>query len=376
MAELTEILAWTKRAWNGIACRIAAAEADKGVEKARREARLAGRRVAVVTGASGGVGRAPARRLAEAGFDVALFARGETGLGAVAREVEKRGARALSLAVDVTSCDEVERAARRVESELGAIDVWVNDAMTTVFAPLEEIEPEDFARAVEVSFLGQVWGRMTALKRMRPRDSGTVVKVGSALAYIGIPLQSAYCASNFACRGYFESVRAELLHEKSRVKMAMVHLPAVNTPQFDWSAIDRYPQPVPPLYQPEIAAKFIVQAALGGQREKVVGSWNKLLVLAGRLAPGLGNQYASLGAWETQLTSEQIDPRRPGNLRSPLDSSREHGAHGGFDERAGGFAGPSFLTNLPKTGLIFARAVKATAKEKVELYRARIDQAA
>ncbi len=378
MAQLNETAGRLKKAWYGMADKIAAAETDKGVQGARRRAAASGRKVAVVTGASGGVGRATARRLAEACFDVALLARGEAGLEAAVADVEGLGGRAFPLAVDVASFEEVDRAASRVEAELGPIAVWVNDAMTTVFAPFDEIEPKDFERAVEVTFLGQVWGTMAALKRMKPRDEGMIVNVGSALAFIGIPLQSAYCASKFACRGFFESVRAELLHEKSKVQMSMVHLPAVNTPQFDWSetTLDRHPQPVPPIYQPEIPAKFIVQAALGGQREKVVGSWNKILVMAGRLAPGLGNQYAALGAWETQFTSEHIDPERPSNLRSPVDASTDHGAHGAFDDKAGGFASPSFLKSLPKTGVTFAKAVKATAKEKVELYKARADQAA
>jgi NAD(P)-dependent dehydrogenase (short-subunit alcohol dehydrogenase family) len=376
--ELKESLERAKKAWNGMAGKIAEAETEKGVAKARSWAETHGRRVVVVTGASGGVGRATVRRFAEAGFDVALMARGEAGLDAAVRDVEMRGGKALSLSVDVANFEEVEQAATRVEQELGPIAVWVNDAMTTVFAPLDEVEPKDFERAVRVTFLGQVWGTMVALKHMKPRDSGTIVNVGSALAFIGIPLQSAYCSSKFACRGFFESVRAELIHEKSNVRMAIVHLPAVNTPQFDWSetTLDHHPQPVPPIYQPEIPAKFIVQAALGGQREKVVGSWNKLLVVAGRLAPGLGNQYAAIGAWDTQLTSERIDPDRPSNLREPVDAEKDHGAHGAFDDKAGGFASPSFLKSLPKTGATFAKAVKATAKEKVEFLKARADQAA
>ena len=206
--------------------------------------------------------------------------------------------------------------------ELGPIDVWVNDAMTTVFAPAWDVKPADFQRAVEVTFLGQVWGTMAALARMRPRDRGNIVNVGSALGIIGIPLQSAYCSSKFACRGFFESARAELLHEGSHVQLSMVYLPAVNTPQFDWCAttLDRHPQPVPPIYQPELIAKFILEAALTGRREKVIGSWNKILVLAGRMFPGLGNQYAALGAWSTQLTSEHISADRPANLYEPVDA--------------------------------------------------------
>ncbi|MHB1986955.1 MAG: SDR family oxidoreductase [Acidimicrobiales bacterium] len=362
-----------RRAWNGIAGKIAARETDRALARARKEAGEHGRRVAVVTGASGGVGRATAICLAQAGFDVALLARGEAGLAAAAREVESAGGRAILLEVDVAVFDEVNRAATEVEEKLGPIDVWVNDAMATVFAPLSEIQAKDFERAVQVTFLGQVWGTMAALERMRARDRGTIVNVGSALAFIGIPLQSAYCASKFACRGFFESARAELIHDHSHVRMCMVHLPAVNTPQFDWSetTLDKHPQPVPPIYQPEIPAKFIVQAALDGQRERIVGSWNKLLVVAGRLAPGLGNQFAAIGAWENQLTSETISPHRPSNLRSPIDEIEDHGAHGAFDAQAGGFASPSFLGSLPKTGATFARAAVATVREKSELYRSR-----
>jgi NAD(P)-dependent dehydrogenase (short-subunit alcohol dehydrogenase family) len=193
--------------------------------------------------------------------------------------------------------------------------------MTTVFAPVWDVEPADFARAIEVTFLGQVWGTMAALARMRPRDKGSIVNVGSALAFIGIPLQSAYCSSKFACRGFFESTRAELLHEGSHVRLSMVHLPAVNTPQFDWcqTSLDHHPQPVPPIYQPEVPAKFILTAAFDGRPTKVIGSWNKMLVLAGRLFPGLGNQYAALGAWGTQLTHQEVSPDRPDNLRQPAD---------------------------------------------------------
>ena len=336
------------------------------------------RPVAVVTGASGGVGRATAVKLAAVGFDVALIARGDAGLDGAAKDVEAAGGRALQLNVDVASYDEVDRAAATTEEQLGEIDVWVNDAMTTVFAPVGEIEPADFERAIKVTFLGQVWGTMAALKRMRPRDRGTIVNVGSALAFIGIPLQSAYCSSKFACRGFFESTRAELLHEGSHVRMAMVHLPAVNTPQFDWSqtTMAHHPQPVPPIYQPEIPAGFIVEAALDGRREKVVGTWNKLLVLGGRLFPGFGNQYAAVAAWNSQLTSKPVSPDRPDNLRSPADAEKDHGSHGMFDEKAGGTLDPSFLGSIPDTASNFAKASVATAKEKVESWRRRAGKAA
>lgn len=320
---------------------------------------MSARRVAVITGASAGVGRAAVRAFAEHGFDIALVARGEAGLEGAAAEVAKAGGRALCLPTDVSQFDQVDAAAAQTEQELGPIDVWVNDAMTTVFAPTWDIKPADFQRAVEVTFLGQVWGTMAALQRMRPRDRGNIVNVGSALGIIGIPLQSAYCASKFACRGFFESTRAELLHEGSKVQMSMVYLPAVNTPQFDWCAttLDRHPQPVPPIYQPEVIAKFILEAALTGRREKVIGSWNKILVLAGRMFPGLGNQYAALGAWSTQLTSEHVSPGRLANLYEPVDADKDHGAHGQFDYMAGGFLDPSYLKTLPTTAKTFVTAL-------------------
>lgn len=330
------------------------------------------RKIAVVTGASAGVGRATARMFAQRGFDVALLARGEAGLHGAATDVEAAGGRALPIPTDVAHFEEVEAAANRIEEELGPIDVWVNDAMTTVFAPAWEVKPEDFARAVEVTFLGQVWGTKAAIAKMRQRNRGSIVNVGSALAFIGIPLQSAYCSSKFACRGFFESTRAELLHEGSNIRMSMVHLPAVNTPQFDWceTTLDHHPQPVPPIYQPEIPARFIVAAAIDGRRAKVIGSWNKMLVLAGRLFPGLGNQYAAIGAWDTQLTSQTVSPDRPVNLFKPADDTDDGGAHGIFDDKAGGFFDPSFLRTLPKTAATFATALGKTASEKAHTYQA------
>jgi NAD(P)-dependent dehydrogenase (short-subunit alcohol dehydrogenase family) len=324
------------------------------------------RKVALVTGASAGVGRATAVELARRGFDVALLARGSAGLEAAAAEVEAKGARALIVAADVSDYDAVDGAATQAEEELGPLDVWVNNAMTTSFAPLSDTKPEDFRRAIEVTFLGQVWGTMAALARMRPRNRGNIVNVGSALAFIGIPLQSPYCAAKFACRGFFESTRAELLHEGSHVRFSMVHLPAVNTPQFDWcqTSMDRHPQPVPPIYQPEIPAKFIVRAALDGRRSKVIGSWNKLLVAAGQIAPGLGNHYAALGAWDTQLADLPIGHDRPDNLNRPADDEKDAGAHGIFDAKAGGFFDPSFLKTLPQAGRTFLSAVIGDARDR------------
>ncbi len=327
--------------------------------------------IAVITGASAGVGRATARAFAQRGFDVALLARGDAGLEAAAREVRSAGARALVIPTDVSQFDQVDSAATRVEAELGPIDVWVNDAMTTVFAPAWEVKPADFQRAVEVTFLGQVWGTMAALSKMRPRDRGQIVNVGSALCFIGIPLQSAYCSSKFACRGFFESTRAELIHEKSNVRISMVHLPAVNTPQFDWcqSIFDVHPQPAPPIYEPEIPAKFIVEVALDGRRHKIIGSWNKILVFVAQLAPGFGNQYAAIGAWESQLTSQKVSPDRPSNLYEPVDVHTDHGAKGEFADKAYGFFTPSFLKTLPQTTVKAYQAASSTIQEKTRTVR-------
>jgi len=323
-------------------------------------------KIALVTGASAGVGRATALALADRGFDVALLARGQAGLHAAADAVRDRGRRALVLPADVADQKAVDAAASAAEEELGPLDVWVNNAMTTTFAPFADTAPQDFQRAVEVTFLGQVWGTMAALERMRPRDRGSVVNVGSALAFLGIPLQAPYCAAKFACRGFFESVRAELLHEGSGVRLSMVHLPAVNTPQFSWcrTSMDHQPQPVPPIYQPELCATHIVRAALDGRRSKIIGSWNKALVAAGSVAPGFGNHYAALGAWDSQLTDSPLPPDRPDNLHHPADGRRDHGAHGIFDAQAHGMRTPAFLKSLPQTGRTFARALRATAQDR------------
>jgi short-subunit dehydrogenase len=332
------------------------------------------RPVAVVTGASAGVGRATATELARRGFDVALLARGGAGLQGAADDVKQAGGRALAVPVDVADFTAVDRAAAVVESELGPIDAWVNNAMTTVFAPATDVAPDDFRRAVEVTFLGQVWGTTAALARMRARDRGAIVNVGSALSFIGIPLQAAYCASKFACRGYFESVRAELLHEGSHVRISMVHLPAVNTPQFEWckTAFRQHPQPVAPIYEPEVCARAIAAVVTDGRREKVLGSWNKVLVAGARAVPGVGNHFAALGAWQEQLEDRPVAPDRPANLFAPVDVDTDHGPHGTFGDRARGFLTPSFLVTLPRAGANLARAVAAVWAERVASVRRRL----
>lgn len=335
-------------------------------------------RIAVVTGASAGVGRATAVELSRRGFDVALLARGRAGLAGAARDVEAAGGRALEIPVDVSSFPGVQGAAVRVERELGPVDVWINDAMTTVFERFVDIEPADFARTIDVTFLGQVWGTMVALEHMRPRDRGTIVNVGSALAFLGIPLQAPYCAAKFACRGFTESVRAELLSDGSRVRICMVHLPAVNTPQFDWCKTDRehHPQPVPPIYQPEVAAAAIADSAVTGRSRRILGSWNRVVVAAAATTPDLATHFAAVTGEDSQLTEHPVDPDRPSNLREPADDDHDHGAHGSFDERAGGVLDPSFLSGLPRTLARLGAAVAGTVRDKWQVHRAASDRRA
>jgi NAD(P)-dependent dehydrogenase (short-subunit alcohol dehydrogenase family) len=293
------------------------------------------RQVVVVTGASAGVGRATVRAFAAAGADVGLIARGEEGLAAAAREVEAAGGRALALPLDVADAGAVEAAAERVERELGPIDVWVNNAMVTVMSRVREMSAEDFRRVTEVTYLGAVHGTLSALKRMLPRDHGAIVQVGSALAYRAIPLQSAYCAAKFALRGFTDSLRTELLHEKSQVHLTMVQLPALNTPQFGWSKVvgfDRQPQPVPPIYQPEVAAEAIVFAASADRREVWVGGQAAAIMAGNKLAPGLGDRYLAATGFDSQFLDEPLAADRRDNLHHPVPG--DHGAHGRFDDSA------------------------------------------
>ncbi|MFB9237821.1 SDR family oxidoreductase [Plantactinospora siamensis] len=297
-----------------------------------------GRRVVVVTGASGGIGRATARRFAEMGADVALIARGEDGLEDAAAEVRKAGGQALPLPVDVADNDAVEAAAATVEERLGPIDVWVNVAFSSVFAPFLQISPEEFERATQVTYLGYVNGTRAALRRMRPRDRGAIVQVGSALAYRGIPLQSVYCGAKHAIQGFHESLRCELLHDKSGVSVTMVQMPAVNTPQFDWvlSRLPGHPQPVPPIYQPEVAARAVVYAAdHPRRREYWVGASTAGTLLANAVAPGLLDRYLARTGFSSQQTDE-VDHRVRENLWEPADDApgTDQGAHGSFDAKA------------------------------------------
>ncbi len=329
------------------------------------------RGVAVVTGGSAGVGRAIVERLAAKEFDVGIIARGEAGLDAAVGDVRKHGRDAVAVAVDVADWAAVDSAATQIEDELGPMDVWVNNAMATVFSWSWEVEPDEYRRATEVTYLGQVHGTLAALHRMRPRDHGRIVNVGSALAYVGIPLQSAYCAAKFACRGFSESVRAELLHQHSAVTLSMVHLPAVNTPQFDWSEthLPKHPQPVPPIYDPEVAARHVVAAALDGRRSKVLGAWNKVIVAGGKVAPSVISHFAALSAVAGQQTDDPVRPDRPSNLWSAADDGRDHGAHGAFSDRQGGFLDPSFLASLPKTATDVGTAVADAVRFRIDRSR-------
>ncbi|MFP5350537.1 MAG: SDR family oxidoreductase [Gammaproteobacteria bacterium] len=291
-------------------------------------------KVVVVTGASAGIGRATARAFGAGGARVALLARGRDRLDAARREIEAAGARVLALPVDVADAEQVEAAAAAIERDLGPIDVWVNNAMATIFSPVADITPDEFKRATEVTYLGTVYGTLAALKRMRARDRGTIVQIGSALAYRAIPLQAPYCAAKFAVRGFTDALRSELLHDRSRVRLTMVQLCAFNTPQFEWARahINRRPQPVPPIFQPEVAADAVLWAACHARREVWVGLPTVKTVVAQALAPGIVDRVLARVGYSGQITDEPAAADRPGNLYAP--AAGDHGARGRFDKRA------------------------------------------
>ena len=290
--------------------------------------------VVVVTGASAGVGRATVRAFAKRGAYIGLLARGEEGLEATRAEVERYGGKALVLPTDVSDAEAVAQAAQAVEDAFGPIDIWVNDAFASIFAPLKEIDPKDYQRATEVTYLGSVYGTMAALKHMLPRDRGHIIQVGSALAVRSVPLQSAYCGAKSGIMGYLDSLRSELIHDKSNVKITVVQMPALNTPQFGWvkSKLPHKAQPVPPIYQPEVAAEGIIYAADHPQREVWVGSATYAAIMGQKFIPGLLDYYMGWTGYSSQQTDAPADHDRPNNLYSPV--AGDHGARGAFSSRA------------------------------------------
>ncbi len=300
--------------------------------------------VVVITGASAGVGRATVREFAERGAHIGLLARGRDGLEAARREVEAAGGKALALPTDVADAEHVEAGTEAVEREFGPIDIWINNAMVSVFSPIKEMTADDFRRVTEVTYLGAVHSTMSALRRMQPRNRGCIVQVGSALSYRSIPLQSAYCAAKHAMRGFTNSLRCELIHDGSDVRITMVQLPALNTPQFDWtkSRLTRKAQPVPPIFQPEVAAEAIYRAAHHDRREVYVGSPTIMAIVANKFFPGLLDRYLGKTGYDGQQTREPENPDKPNDLLTPL--AGDHGAHGRFDDRAKNFSAQFWLS--------------------------------
>lgn len=312
--------------------------------------------VVVITGGSAGVGRATAVAFAKSGYDVALIARDRTRLESAADELRALGTAALPLSADVADFAALDAAASRIEAELGPIAVWVNNAMATIFAPVKDITPEEFRRATEVTYLGQVHGTLAALARMRERRRGTIINVGSALAYRAIPLQSAYCAAKFAVRGFTDALRSELMHDGVNVHLAMVHLPAINTPQFDW-ALNKMavrPQPVPPIFQPEVAAEAILFAAKHRRREVWVGMPVVKTIVANRLWPGLLDRVLVRRGYEGQLTREPRPADTPSNLFAAVPGP--FAEHGRFDARARG-ASTEFMLSRHRDAIVAVAAV-------------------
>ena len=311
--------------------------------------------VVVITGASAGVGRAVTRIFADHGAHIGLLARGSDGLEGARKDVETRGGKALAIPTDVSDPDQVEAAAAAVEEQLGPIDIWINNAMVSVFSPVKEMKPEEYRRVTEVTYLGYVYGTLAALKRMLPRDRGKIVLVGSALAYRGIPLQSAYCASKHAILGFMESLRAELLHDGSQVDVTMVQMPALNTPQFDWvkSRLPHKPQPVPPIYEPEVAAEAIYYAAHHHRRELYVGLMTDVVINGNKLFPNIGDHYLARTGYASQQYDGPPSPDRQNNLWEPVPG--DFGAHGDFDQRSLGFS-PQLWANTHREMLALAGA--------------------
>jgi short-subunit dehydrogenase len=299
--------------------------------------------VVVITGATAGVGRAVAREFGRRRACVGLIARGADGLAATRREIEAAGGQALELAVDVADAQKMAAAADEVAKTFGPIDVWINNAMTSVFAPVWELKPDEFRRVTEVTYLGVVYGTMAALRHMLARDRGTIVQVGSALAYRSIPLQSAYCGSKHAIVGFTDSLRCELIHRRSHVQISVVHLPAMNTPQFGWvkSRLPNKAQPVPPIYEPEVAARAIYWAAHHDRREVEVGFPTVKAIFGNKFIPGLLDRYLGRTGFAAQQTDESRPSDQPDNLWSPLPG--DAGARGTFTARARGTSPQAWL---------------------------------
>src|SRR5690242_20197584 len=294
------------------------------------------REVVVITGASAGLGRAIAREFGRRRASIGLLARGKDGLEAAKREIESLGGRALVLSTDVADANAIENAAESVEQEFGPIDIWVNNAMASVFSSVKEMKPEEYKRVTEVTYLGVVYGTLAALKRMLPRDRGTIVQVGSALAYRSIPLQSAYCAAKHAIAGFTDSLRCELIHDKSNVRVTMVQMPALNTPQFGWvkSRLRNKAQPVPPIFEPEVGARAVYWAAHHDRGEVYVGGSTVEAIVGNKIAPRALDRYLGHTGYESQQTDEPEDPGRADNLWEAVDGERDFGIHGSFDTQA------------------------------------------
>lgn len=315
--------------------------------------------VVVVTGASAGVGSAVARRFAQEGARIGLIARGAEGLDGSRADVEKLGGKAIICRGDVADPETTERAARMVENEFGPIDIWVNNASTSVFSPIRKMKPEEFLRVTEVTYLGVVYGTQAALRRMLDRNRGSIVLVGSALAYRGIPLQSAYCAAKHAIEGFFDSLRVELMHDDSDVRVTIVHLPAVNTPQFSWNKtrMPRHPQPVPPIYQPEIMADAIYYAAHADRREVTIGYPALKAIYGNKIAPGYADWVLARSGYESQMMDVPVNANRLDNLWEPVEGDR--GAHGIFEDSALNFSPQAWANTHPGIALVAGVGIAA-----------------